>query len=85
MSVCLMLKRYTYDAREKTQKIRTSTTRLRVEALDWWRRGESDPCPKIHPRNFLRVHPSAEIPNYPRKRRSEYSVAFLCVTAISAN
>ena len=41
--------------KRKPLVLHDSPTTLRVSLWLWWRRGESNPCPKIHPESFLRA------------------------------
>jgi len=48
---------------------------LSKDRIFWWRRGESDPRPKVYPKRFLRAQAFFSFPVSDRKRRRKARVA----------
>ena len=52
----------------------------KLDFSHWWRRRESNPCPKIHSRSFLRVQVICQFPETDPNKQKSKSVSFLCMT-----
>ena len=74
---CAVNKNYTGRQKETPEEnletvagVRENPNTLRRNMLGfWWRRGESNPCPKTIPQDFLRVQTVIYIP-FPRRESS---------------